>query len=122
MLRVWSSLLTLRVGGWHCQWKAVDNMVRGCLPLSLLSSTRVVVVGSVSGGLLSSPGLLRYGVRSSPDENRQGQRSEVWAEVSPGRSCDRLDSMTRTTSVDPLHRFRSGGDRDGDREGTGVVT
>ena len=39
--------------------------------------------------------------------------SEVWAEVSPGWSCDHLDSMARTTSVDPLHRFQS--DRDGDR-------
>ena len=39
------------------------------------------------------------------------------AEVSPGRSCDQLHSMTRTTSVDPLCRFRSGGDGDGDRQG-----
>jgi len=48
------------------------------------------------------------------DESR---RSEVWAEVSLGRSCDRLDSMTRTTSIDPLHRFWSGGDGDRDRQG-----
>jgi len=48
------------------------------------------------------------------DESR---RSEVWAEVSLGWSCDRLDSTTRTTSVDPLHRFRSSGDGDRDRQG-----
>jgi len=53
-------------------------------------------------------------VQMKMDENR---RSEVWAEVSPGRSCDQLDSTTRTTSIDPLHRFRSSGDGDGDRQG-----
>jgi len=47
----------------------------------------------------------------------KSRRSEVWAEVSPGWSCDQLDSTTRTTSIDPLRRFRSGGDRDGDRQG-----
>jgi len=47
---------------------------------------------------------------------KSGQK-RMRAEVSPGRSCDRLDSTTRTTSVDPLCRFRSGGDRDRDRQG-----
>ena len=46
-----------------------------------------------------------------------GQRSEVWAEVSPGWSCNRLDSTTRTMSIDPLCRFWSGGDGDRDRQG-----
>jgi len=52
-------------------------------------------------------------VRTKTDENR----GQVWAEVSPGWSCDQLDSTTRTMSVDPLRRFQSGGDRDGDRQG-----
>jgi len=37
-------------GGWHRQWKAVDDVVRGCLPLPSLM-LGVVVVGSISGGL-----------------------------------------------------------------------
>jgi len=53
-------------------------------------------------------------VQTKTDESR---RSEIWAEVSPGRSCDQLDSTTKTTSIDPLRRFRSGGDGDGDGQG-----
>jgi len=32
-----------------------------------------------------------------------------------GRSCDHLDSTTRMASIDPLRRFRSDRDGDGDR-------
>ena len=38
-------------------------------------------------------------------------------EISLARVGDCLDSMTRTTCVDPLHRFQSRGDRDGDGDG-----
>ena len=47
----------------------------------------------------------------------KSRRKRMRAEVSPGRSCDRLDSTTRTMSIDPLRRFQSGGDGDGDRQG-----
>ena len=50
----------------------------------------------------------------------KGQRLD--SEVSPARVEDRLDSMTRGSSVDPLCRFRSGRDGDGDRQRTGVET
>jgi len=43
------------------------------------------------------------------------ERSEFWAEVSPGWSCNQLDSTTRTMSIGSLCRFWSDGDGDGQR-------
>jgi len=57
-------------------------------------------------------------VRMKVDEGG-GQRAGQ--EVSPARVGDRLDSMTRTSCVDPLHRFWSRGWR-WRRTETGVVT
>jgi len=52
-----------------------------------------------------------------PVKSRQKLTRAEGQRFSPGWSYDRLDSTTRTTSVDPLHRLRSSGDRDRDRQG-----
>jgi len=62
------------------------------------------------------------GVWSNLDRNRQREGTEAGQEVSLARVGDQLDSMTRGSSVDPLCRFWSGRDGDGDRQRTGVET
>jgi len=75
-------------------------------------------IHTLSGGVVMNPLLHIVKSRSTPVGGPVKSRwKRTRAEVSPGQSCDRLDSTTRTTSVDPLRRFRSGGDRDGDWQG-----
>ena len=55
-------------------------------------------------------------------ETDKGKGQRLDSEISLARVEDQLDSTTRGSSIDPLHRFQSGRDRDGDRQRTGVET